>query len=104
MSDIEQDGLSRRRTLARIAALAIGAYAAPALTTLSMAQASSGSGGGSGSSDGGGSSGSSKTSAPSKTSTPSSAADSSSGSTCSGPTDDDAGCSDATPVDPAPAG
>lgn len=98
MSDIDEDGLSRRKTLARIAALSICAYAAPALTTLSMAQAGSGSGGGSGSSgDSGGSSGSSSPSSSSDSSSDSNSGGSSSGSSCSGPEDDDAGCSGTSP-------
>jgi hypothetical protein len=104
MSDTSDDMLSRRRTLARIAGLAIGAYMAPALTTLSVAQA--GSSGGSGGGDGGGDSdgGSSGSSSSSDTSSPSSSEDDTDDndddddptpSTCSGPDDDDEGCGDA---------
>jgi hypothetical protein len=98
MSISNEDILSRRKTLARIAMLAIGAYAAPALTTLSVAKA-----GGSGSSGGGDSGGdSSGSSSSSSSSSPSSASDSetdgSNSSTCSGPDDDDAGCAAAAPA------
>ncbi|WP_146038007.1 hypothetical protein [Tabrizicola aquatica] len=97
MTDFNDQIASRRRALARIGALALAAYAAPALTTLSVARAS-------GSSSSSGSSSPSPTSTPSPTSAPSptSTASSSSStttpttpttpSTCSGPSDDDAGC------------
>lgn len=40
MSEEIKEKLSRRKALARISALAIGAYAAPSFTTLSVARAS----------------------------------------------------------------
>lgn len=63
MSDFDNQ-LSRRKMLARIGGLAAAAYAAPALTTMSMAHASSGaSSGSSASSESSASSGSSVSSA-----------------------------------------
>lgn len=80
MSDTFDEGLSRRRALLRLSALALAAYAAPSFTTLSVAHAdgsSGGSGGGEGGGEGGDSSGasSSDNSSPSEASTPSDSED-----------------------------
>src|SRR6056297_2801015 len=54
-SNEKNTGLSRRKALGRISALALGAYAAPAFTTMSAARASGASGGGGGGGGNGGS-------------------------------------------------
>jgi len=71
MSD-KSDTLSRRKALLRLSGLALGAYATPSLTTLSMARASSHASGASGPSGGrGDNSGPSGESGPSDESGPS---------------------------------
>lgn len=90
MSEAHDDDRSRRKALRRLAAVALGAYLAPALTTLSVARA----GGSSGSSGSGVASSTSAASAASEASEASKPSNAGGPSVCSGPTDDDAGCAD----------
>jgi hypothetical protein len=87
MSDTNENVPARRKALLSILALAAGAYVAPAMTTLSVAEAK-----GSSSSGGGDSDSSSSSSSSPSSSKDDAADDSSSSSSCSGPDDDDDGC------------
>ena len=81
-----KDKLSRRRAIGRISALALGAYAAPAFTTLSVARASD-SDGNSSSSNGSNTSNTSDGSNTSDVSNGSDASDSSDAGACSSASD-----------------
>ncbi|MDX5351353.1 MAG: hypothetical protein LPJ95_11740, partial [Paracoccaceae bacterium] len=83
MSETNEKTLSRRKAILRFGALALAAYAAPSLTTMSMAHASSSSG----PSPRSAASGPSPKSAPSNNSAPTQASAPTAPTTCSSPPD-----------------
>lgn len=86
MTNEDKTVLTRRKALTRLGVFAVAAYTIPAVTTLSMAHASSG---GSAASAASGGSSNSGNSGPSDASDPSAGSDPSTASTASGVDDDD---------------